>query len=172
MKLSKLHSLGLLAAVLGVAPVVNAQPAPRIFINGSELRTGVEPVVESNRVLVPLRAIFEQLGATVDYDRRDGSILARRSGTRVEMEVDSTRARVNGEAIRLDVPATTYGGRTMVPLRFVSEALGAQVNFDTYRNTVTIEDRNWRDRNPDRPGRDRPRDRDDHWRDRPGGTRP
>ncbi|RYG75507.1 copper amine oxidase N-terminal domain-containing protein [bacterium] len=113
--------------------------APRLMLNGRPFETRVQPIVQDGRVLVPLRDIFENLGARVNYD--NGTIVARRDGTRVQMRLGSDRARVDGRSIRLDVPAMSVGGATMVPLRFVSEALGATVNFNQNRNVVRINDR-------------------------------
>lgn len=121
-----------------------ANNAPRLMLNGQPFQTRFEPVVQDGRVLVPLRDIFENLGARVDYDRAERTIVARRDGTRVHMRIGSDRARVDGQPVRLDVPAMTIGGATMVPLRFVSEALGATVNFNQRRNVVRINDRDQR----------------------------
>jgi hypothetical protein len=146
---------------------------PRLVLNGRPFETRVQPVVQDGRVLVPLRDIFENLGARVDFDRVDRSITARRQGTRVEMRLGSTRARVDGQPVRLDVPAMAVGGATMVPLRFVSEALGADVNYNSTRNVVRINDRDRnrvidRDRGIDRD-RNIDRDRDFYRRDRRDG---
>jgi hypothetical protein len=167
MKLSLKKSaatLGLTAAALGGALTLpaRAQDAPRIFVNGQPLRTRVAPIVEDGRTLVPLRAIFERLGATVSFDPVDQRIVARRAGTVVRLRLDSTEASVNESNITLDVPATSYYGSTLVPLRFVSEALGAEVDYDFNRNEVDVDDARI-----DNPGPDRhfPNDRPD-WRDR------
>jgi hypothetical protein len=168
---------GLVALTLGT--MVSAASAQngvrdgvRVRINGQPFRTQVAPVTENGRVLVPMRAIFEELGARVDYNS-DRTIVARRDGTVVRMTLGRARAFVNEEPVRLDAPARSFDGRTMVPLRFVSEALGANVDYDSYRQLVTIEagdgrrgvDRPLRDR--DRPLRDRPlRDGDRPLRDR------
>ena len=80
------------------------------------------------------------------------------------MEVGSTEARVNGRPVILDVPATSNYGRTMVPLRFVSESLGAEVSFSTFENTVTIQDASWHGR----PGHNRPGGWNRDGRDRDG----
>ena len=132
---------GLLALSLGtMAGAASAQDGVRVRINGEPFRTQVAPVTENGRVLVPMRAIFEELGARVDYNNYDRSIVARRGGTVVRMNLGRDRAFVNREPVRLDVSAQSYAGRTLVPLRFVSEALGANVDYDSYRQLVSIED--------------------------------
>ena len=132
---------GLLALSLATtAGAAGAQDGVRVRINGEPFRTQVAPVTENGRVLVPMRAIFEELGARVDYNNFDQSIVARRGGTVVRMNLGRDRAFVDRDPVRLDVPARAQYGRTLVPLRFVSEALGANVDYDSYRQLVSIED--------------------------------
>ena len=132
---------GLLALSLAtMAGAAGAQDGVRVRINGQPFRSQVAPLTENGRVLVPMRAIFEELGARVDYNNYDRSIVARRGGTVVRMNLGRDRAFVDRQSVRLDVPAQSYAGRTLVPLRFVSEALGANVDYDSYRQLVSIED--------------------------------
>ena len=141
---TNLAILALGAALSGVAGAqnVNSQTAPRLVLNGQPFRTQVEPITQNGRVLVPLREIFEGLGARVNYNDVNRTITARRRGTVIRMELGSRRAEINGERVRLDVPATVVDGSTMVPLRFVSEALGAVVNYNPNRGVIRINDRN------------------------------
>lgn len=159
-KKSGITVLALGAAMTGIA---RAQDAPRIVLNGDPLHTQVAPITRDGRVLVPLRDIFEALGAFVRYNAADRTITARRSGTVVHMSLGSRRAEVNGDRVRLDVPANTVYGSTMVPLRFVSEALGATVNYNADRGVVHINDRSGRYHGGDH------RDRDYHDGDRHDG---
>lgn len=89
-------------------------------------------------MLVPLRGVFEQLGATVDYDAHTQHILAVRGSQTVELTIGSRQARVGDQPKLLDVPAFTISGRTMVPLRFVSESLGASVQWIDASRTILI----------------------------------
>ena len=142
MKTLNFKHTGLLTVALSaaLAGAASAQDAPRLVINGEPFETRVEPITQDGRVLVPLRDIFENLGAHVNYDDVTQTITAHREGTDVEMRLGSPRARVDGRPVRLDVPANSIDGRTMVPLRFVSEALGATVNYSQSRNVVHIDD--------------------------------
>ena len=137
-----IQKISLAALVFGatVTGSVQAQSAPRLVLNDRPFRTHVAPVTQDGRVLVPLRDIFEGLGARVDYDDLNRTITARRRGTVVHMALGSRRAEINGQRVRLDVPANTIYGSTMVPLRFVSEALGAIVNYYPDRDVVHIND--------------------------------
>ena len=111
--------------------------AATVFINGSQLAFPDQPPVNSNgRLLVPLRAIFEALGATVNYS--NGTIRAVRGGTNLELSLGSDQAIINGQRSTLDVPAQAVFGRTLVPLRFVGEAFGANVAYNAATQAVTI----------------------------------
>ena len=90
------------------------------------------------RVLVPLRGVMEQIGAYVNWDPGTRMVTARRGTTDIEMRIGERFARVNGSTVNLDVPAMIIQGSTMVPLRFMSEALGADVNWQAHTNTVRI----------------------------------
>ena len=130
----------LLVAIAGMPaqPHVFAQTAIPVYIDGQAVNFDVPPTVIQSRVLVPLRGIFERLGATVDYDVRTQHIVAVRGPQTVELTLGSRQARVNNTAKLLDVPAFTIGGRTMVPLRFISESLGASVQWVDASRTILI----------------------------------
>lgn len=101
-----------------------------VAINGQSIDFGsVAPQARQGRVLVPMRRIFEELGATVNYDAATQRILATRGNRRVELELGSTQALVNGQNVTLDVPAQATLGTTLVPLRFISEAFDVTVDF-------------------------------------------
>ncbi|HKV44243.1 MAG TPA: copper amine oxidase N-terminal domain-containing protein [bacterium] len=123
-------ALLLACAVLSASVRLAAAQGPiRVYIDGQPVGFDVPPTVSQNRVFVPLRGIFERLGATVDYDAPTQHIVAIRGGQTVELTIGSRQARVNNTAALLDVPAFTIGGRAMVPLRFISESLGASVQW-------------------------------------------
>lgn len=130
-----------LAAVLAVTTIsipVVAQGAVRVFVNGSPVAFDQPPVIQGSRVLVPLRGIFEQMGATVEWRPATRTVLAASGSTLVELQIGSRIARVDGRPVTLDVPAMIIGGRTLVPLRFISESLGASVSWDAATRTVLI----------------------------------
>lgn len=129
--------LGLLVALL--APAVWAQPI-QVVLNGATVNFDQPPAMIEGRLMVPLRGIFEALQAEVLYDAPTRSIKATKGPTVVELALGSRQASINGRPVYLDVPAGTLGGRTMVPLRFVSEALGAEVKWQGATQTVFIED--------------------------------
>ncbi|WP_422879851.1 copper amine oxidase N-terminal domain-containing protein [Neomoorella humiferrea] len=92
--------------------------------------------VEQGRTLVPLRAIFEALGADVNWDAATQTVTGTKGATIVKLTIGSTIAYVSGQAVPLDVPGKILNGRTLVPLRFISESLGAEVVYDNSRITI------------------------------------
>lgn len=102
----------------------------------------VAAVVERGRVLLPLRATFSALGATVGYDARHRIVVARTPGHELQLRLGSQTALVDARPVRLDVPARSVAGRAYVPLRFVAQALGAAVAFDSRTLFVSIRTRN------------------------------
>uniref|UniRef100_UPI000481B308 stalk domain-containing protein n=1 Tax=Desulfovirgula thermocuniculi TaxID=348842 RepID=UPI000481B308 len=109
-----------------------------VQVDGKELVCDTPPVVEQGRVLVPLRAIFEALGASVEWDGSTQTVTGRKEGTTVRLVIGQGTAYVNERPVSLDVPGKIINGRTMVPLRFIGESLGAEVNWDGTTRTVIV----------------------------------
>lgn len=126
----------LLAVCLAQAPV--RATAPSIVIDGSSLPNDVPALVSGDHVLVPLRGVFERLGAQVGYDASTQTASASLNGMRVQVVVGSRTARVNGVARTLEVVAREVAGRVMIPLRFVAQSLGVAVDYDASSDTVVI----------------------------------
>ena len=133
-----LRNAAALAALLACLPLAAAaQTAPvTVTVNGAAVAFDQPPVERVGRVYVPLRGVFEQLGASVVYD--GGKIAATRGATTVALQIRSNSAIVNGAPVALDSPPFLIGARTLVPLRFVAQALGASVNYDGSTRTVAI----------------------------------
>lgn len=137
----KLLIVLLVMSLLAISAPLSAQAASApaaVVLNGERLNFDVDPVVVQSRVLVPLRAIFESLGASLEYLPASQTIIADRGSKHIELQIGSTSAYVNGALVTLDVPAQAVDGRTMVPLRFIAESLEAKVNYKKDTNTVTI----------------------------------
>nr|CAA9277230.1 hypothetical protein AVDCRST_MAG63-3313 [uncultured Armatimonadetes bacterium] len=98
------------------------------------------PMMLSGRVMVPLRGVIERLGGNVLWDAKERVVTGAHPGSKQQfrIRVGSNDALVNGENMTLDAPPRVTNGTTYVPLRFVSEALGAQVRWDNASRTVTI----------------------------------
>ncbi|PRO65821.1 copper amine oxidase N-terminal domain-containing protein [Alkalicoccus urumqiensis] len=121
----------------GFALPASAAQAPAVIIDGERQYYDQPPVIDSGRTLVPLRGIFEELGAQVYWDQATQTVSAT-GPARVELTIGENRAFVNGDSVSLDVPAQIRQGRTLVPLRFVGEALGASVNWNGATRVITI----------------------------------
>ena len=117
-----------------------------IQINGEELQIpqgDTKPFIENDRTLVPMRVIFEAFGATVEWDDATKTITAYedRQDIEIKMQIGSDVFTVNDSDVKLDVPAQIVDGRTVVPLRAVSEGLNAEVKWDGETRTVYINNR-------------------------------
>ncbi len=126
----------LLAVTLPLAAA--AQGPITVLVDGRVLTLDVPPIQIEGRVLVPLRGIFERLGAGVIFDQAAQTVTARRGRVTIVLQLGSREARINDRIVLLDVPPLALRGRTMVPLRFISEALGARVDWDDRTRTVQI----------------------------------
>jgi len=115
-----------------------ATPEIKLVINGSPVATDVAPVLQSGRTLVPIRVIMENLGAQVDWSDRTETVTINGAGKTIVLKIGSRAATVNGAEIALDTSAQIISKRTFVPLRFVSEAMGANVAWDEASFTVSI----------------------------------
>src|SRR5690606_9585487 len=100
---------------------------------------GEDAYVVGGRTLVPLRAIFEKLEAKVDWASKTQTVTATKGSTVIVLRVNDVSASVNQKGVTLDVPPMVINQAIFVPLRFVSEALGATVGVDNARNVITIQ---------------------------------
>src|SRR2546423_7318430 len=139
MRSKSLTNLIGVAAVLSLGVSAAQAQDIRVRVNGERVNFyGTQPRVVDGRVLVPLRGVLEQMGATVDWMASTQTVVATRGRTEIDLPIGSRTATVGGREVTLDVPAMTIAGSTMVPLRFVSEALGADVAWSGATNTVNI----------------------------------
>ncbi len=109
-----------------------------VALNGNELSLRQPPVIVDGRTLVPFRGIFEALGAEVSWDGKTKTVTGVADGKSVTLTIDKTEAYVDGEKRVLDVAPCIVNDYTMVPVRFVSEAFGANVQWDSRTRTVSI----------------------------------
>ncbi len=138
-KYSKLFSIVLVAAIIAMlAPAAGAASSVRVLLNGGEMQLKEAPLAVKGTTLVPMRLIFEALQATVTWDGETQTIRAVRGTESVELGLNQPTAVVNGEQVKLEQPAQIVGRSTMVPLRFVSEALRADVKWDGATGTIAI----------------------------------
>lgn len=111
-----------------------------IFLNGEEVETDVAPVIKEGRVLVPVRAIVQGLGARVEWNEATDTVTITKGGTVIKIKLGSDIVYVNGKACRIDVPARSDNNRVVVPVRFIAERFNQKVEWDEETGSVIIED--------------------------------
>lgn len=109
-----------------------------ILVDGNPQLYQSDPVIVKGRILVPLRDSFEMLGATVDWDRKTDEIRIALPEGMIVLKVGHRLATMNDRQIFIDVAPKVINDRAYIPLRFVAEAMGLEVNWDSLRNTAEI----------------------------------
>lgn len=130
------HSVGAAATLAAVAALAVPALALSVTVNGQSVSFQPAPIERAGRVFVPLRGVFERLGASVVY--ANGTINAQGNGHAISLRIGSTQATIDGQSKFVDVAPFVVGASTYVPLRFVSQALGAGVNFDSSNQIVAL----------------------------------
>lgn len=136
----------IIAAVLAATSVMTASASVfaddtiKVLVNGTQVEFDVQPFIENERTLVPMRAIFEALGAEVAWDEDDRTVISYDpvSDVSITMQADSDVMFVDEEAVTIDVPAKIVSDRTFVPLRAISESMNSTVDWDDATRTITI----------------------------------
>lgn len=119
--------------------VIELSPGQRIVtINGVPSKLDYPVYSKDGRTLVPFRFLGEALGAKVAWDNTNFTACLILNGSEVKVTIGSKKAFINGKESILDVPAVVMEGRTFIPLRFVSEALGASVDYDADTQIITV----------------------------------
>lgn len=128
--------IGAAVATFALCASVAAAQSVSVTVNGQPTSLNPPPVERAGRVFVPLRGVFERLGASVVY--ANGLINAQGNGRAISLHIGSTQATVNGQPQTVDVAPFIIGASTYVPLRFVAQALGSTVNWDNDNRVVAI----------------------------------
>ena len=125
--------------------IISRTPPTRIIVNGKEIASDQPPVfyrsritVSNVQILVPIRFVTEALGARVDWEPESRMARIRRGEYDLRLRVGEREHRLNENTVTTHVPPRIINGRTMVPIRFVSEAMGGTVNWDNRTRTVAI----------------------------------
>lgn len=109
-----------------------------VKINGNPISFEQPALLINGNTLIPIRGVFEELGATLEWDPKTYGIIAKKGTTLVELKVDSKMIKVNGVEKTLDIAPQIINDHTLIPLRAVSEALGAEVGWEQSTNTALI----------------------------------
>lgn len=111
-----------------------------VILKGKVISFDQPPIIIDGRTLVPLRAIFEALGATVDWNGETQTVTSKKGNTTVSLTINDSTMYKNGKSITLDVPAQLVNNRTLVPVRAIAEAFDCNVDWNGEIQTVIITD--------------------------------
>ena len=135
--MKKILSFALCLLMLFACLNVSAQNIS-VELDANKLEFDVPPTNIDGRVLVPVRAILEAMGATVLWNEADRTVTSTLNDTTIVMTIDSLDMTINGKTKTIDVPPKIIDGRTMVPARAATEAFEAEVLWDAHNDTVKI----------------------------------
>ncbi len=124
--------------VINSAVIEIVEKAIKVTLDGKKIIFDQPPIIVDGRTLVPLRAIFEELGATVNWDGNTQTVTSTKGQTTISMAIGKTEMYKNGKLITLDVVPQLVGGRTLVPVRAVAEGFDCKVDWDGDNQTVII----------------------------------
>lgn len=119
-------------------PIINTTDEIWVLIDNERVLFDQQPIIKQDRTLVPMRAIFEKLGAKVDWDDSTKTAIAEKNGIVIKIQIDNNIMKKGKEDIVLDVPAQLLNSRTLVPIRAISEAFGCKVDWLGEARTVAI----------------------------------
>jgi len=111
-----------------------------VYTKPDKLKQGrvLAALVRGSTILVPLRSMFEQMGATVSYDPQTQSVTVTKPGATIQVTVGQATVTINGESRPLDVPPEIYNGSVVVPVRVISEGMGAYVQWVSDKRLVVV----------------------------------
>lgn len=135
---SVLSALIILSLLISLVPAKVLANNISITFDGRTVTSDVQPVIQRGTTMVPMRVIFEVLGADVEWDGNTRTITAKKAANTIRLTSGSRTATINGRTVSLNEPVSMINNRTMVPIRFVSEALGARVEWAAAASTVRI----------------------------------
>lgn len=135
------NKIGLLAVILVIvfnANLVFASEKINVLIDDKQQYFSPVPIIQNGFALVPMRSFFEALGADIQWDGLTRTVLGKRDNVTVQLKINQRSALVNGANVKLSLPGKIINGNTYVPLRFVGEALGDDVKWNSMTNTISI----------------------------------
>ena len=132
----------LLSLSVVISAVCFASDEIKVAIDGEYVEFDVPPQLINDRTMVPLRAIFEALGAEVDWENDTQTVTAAKDGVTIISTIGSTKMYIDDMEMIMDVAPVLIEGRTLVPVRFVAEAFECDVFWSDIDNTVYIKTEN------------------------------
>jgi len=113
-------------------------PAIKVYLDGKQLISTDSPQIIGGRTMVPFRAIFEALGASVDWENGTKTVTAKKYGSAMSLVIGEKSLVVNRQVIAIDQPGIIISNRTYIPLRAVLEAFGYAVDWDNSSRSVFV----------------------------------
>jgi len=110
----------------------------KLYINGEYIESEIAPMIVNDRTMVPARIVFEQLDADVEWMEKTRQVVITGDDVTIVFKIGSDTAKVNNKTKKLDCAPIIVSDRTMIPIRFVSEALGCKVEWDDVTKKVSI----------------------------------
>lgn len=150
-KIISIFAIAAITATIGSGCVLAKNDDITVTYDGEKVSFDVQPEIIDDRVMVPMRTIFETFGAKVKWDSDTQTITAKKKSKTIEMTIGSSDMTKNDETYSFDVSPVIEDGRTLVPIRAISDMLGLDVEWDEKNHTVTIttpkddEDDSWKD---------------------------
>jgi inhibitor of cysteine peptidase len=138
--MKKTYKIVLLSLILILSFTVTAfaQDVIKVYVDNEKVDFDVPPFIDKGRTLIPLRGVFEKLGAKVDWNKNLLEVVIKDENNEIEMILGKDKVMVNGIIKDIDVPTRMVNSRTFAPLRFVAENLGHTVRWDETTNSVYI----------------------------------
>ncbi|MBT2687391.1 copper amine oxidase N-terminal domain-containing protein [Bacillus sp. ISL-47] len=140
MKRSAIWSIVIACILLVVSPfqAAAASPKVKIVVNDEALKLDVDPYMKDNRVLVPVRGVFENIGLNVNWNASTKTATIKNEETSINMKLGKKDVQVNGKTVKVDSAVAMKNNRLFIPIRFVIENSGAQVNWNQAQKTVYV----------------------------------
>ncbi|AOT68680.1 copper amine oxidase N-terminal domain-containing protein [Geosporobacter ferrireducens] len=121
-------------------PDIKILPIENIVSKNMKMKFDIPPVIKDGRTLIPVRALTEAFGATVNWNSDTKEVTIIKGDGEIILKIDSKIAYVNGQEVAIDAPAEIVNKRTVIPLRFIVESLGLTVDWDEEAETIEIID--------------------------------
>lgn len=119
---------------------ITIMPLNSIIAEGRIIKFDTPPIIKDERTLIPVRALSESFGATVDWNAEEQKVIITKDATKIVLQLNNNIVNVNGVEVAIDVAPESINSRTVVPFRFIVETLGLKVNWDSETGTVEIQD--------------------------------
>ncbi|QHI72912.1 copper amine oxidase N-terminal domain-containing protein [Aminipila terrae] len=128
--------------LLVLVPITSFAGNINVLVDNSKVNFLSDPIIKNGTTLVPMRQIFEALGAKVEWVPESKQVKANLNSTTIILTIGSNTAQVSGSNVKLSACPEIINGNTYVPPRFIAESLGAKVEWDNQTKTVVITTKN------------------------------